>query len=193
MTVAAGHFLRQLRLLREIRHAPRRCLRADRHHVGDHGLCGDGGIAAVGLRRPAHRQEKHLYARRLRTRADDAGLGRSWPMRRSQVSWLLAAVMATFNAGWGLIVLSLLSDAIAAARERARREPRRVLFGDLVDHREGGDRAGRHAGGRRAALGQRFRCPGGAAGHCASRQRRLPGSSSPMPPCPASPRLPPPR
>jgi glycoside/pentoside/hexuronide:cation symporter, GPH family len=32
------------------------------------------------------------------------------------VSWLLAAVMATFNAGWGLIILSLLSDTIAKAR-----------------------------------------------------------------------------
>jgi Na+/melibiose symporter-like transporter len=34
------------------------------------------------------------------------------------VSWLLSAVMATFNAGWGLIILSLLSDSIAAAREQ---------------------------------------------------------------------------
>jgi Na+/melibiose symporter-like transporter len=34
------------------------------------------------------------------------------------IAWLLSAVMATFNAGWGLIVLSLLSDAIAAAREQ---------------------------------------------------------------------------
>jgi glycoside/pentoside/hexuronide:cation symporter, GPH family len=32
------------------------------------------------------------------------------------VSWALAAVMAMCNAGWGLIILSLLSDAIAAAR-----------------------------------------------------------------------------
>lgn len=32
------------------------------------------------------------------------------------VSWVLAGLMATCNAGWGLIVLSLLSDAIAAAR-----------------------------------------------------------------------------
>lgn len=34
------------------------------------------------------------------------------------VAWLLAGIMATFNAGWGLIILSLLSDAIAAAREQ---------------------------------------------------------------------------
>ncbi|MEJ6009773.1 MFS transporter [Novosphingobium aquae] len=34
------------------------------------------------------------------------------------VSYGLAAVMAMFNAGWGLIVLSLLADAISDARER---------------------------------------------------------------------------
>jgi len=34
------------------------------------------------------------------------------------VAYGLAAIMATFNAGWGLIVLSLLSDTIADARTR---------------------------------------------------------------------------
>lgn len=33
-----------------------------------------------------------------------------------QVAWVLAGVMAACNAGWGTIVLSLLSDSIAAAR-----------------------------------------------------------------------------
>jgi glycoside/pentoside/hexuronide:cation symporter, GPH family len=33
-----------------------------------------------------------------------------------QLSWAMAAIMATFNAGWGMIILSLLSDTIAAAR-----------------------------------------------------------------------------
>jgi Na+/melibiose symporter-like transporter len=34
------------------------------------------------------------------------------------VAYVLAGLMAMFNAGWGLIVLSLLSDTIADARER---------------------------------------------------------------------------
>ncbi|MCW1401818.1 MFS transporter [Novosphingobium sp. MW5] len=33
-------------------------------------------------------------------------------------AYILAAIMAMCNAGWGLIVLSLLSDAISDARER---------------------------------------------------------------------------
>ena len=108
------------------------------------------------------------------------------------VAWLLSAIMATFNAGWGLIVLSLLSDAIAAAREQ-RGENRAGSYSAIWSIIE-------KAGLRWAERWWQAPCSRPAISMRRRRNRawpRAPGrfraSCLPMPSCPASPNWPPPR